>query len=160
MEYLTLDLLEKMDSDDPNVAKEAEQQWRINDKLHYNKYTLCKKKLSKRLVHILDNCHFFHDTYIQEFSFKKVIGKKRDTFDLILTMQYDGYDEPLNGQLIHRNVHQLNCNFLDLNKYVAFGDYLYGEIFLNEQKLWIHNFLFFKDSEVNILCEKIEWIDK
>ena len=44
-----------------------------------------------------------------------------------------------------------------LNEYVDFGDYLYGEIYL-EKKIWVHNFLLISDSEINIKCKRIEWL--
>ena len=148
-----------MDSDDPYIVQKAEDQWQTNCVLRYNRFQSCKKKLSKRLVHLLENCHFFHDTYIQEISLKKIIGRKQDTFDLILTMQYDGYEEPLNGRLIHREVQQLNSNMPNLMNNASFGSYLYGEIFINDQKMWVHNFILFEECELNIVCKKIEWED-
>ena len=58
MEYLTRSLLNQMDSDDPAIAQQAEEDWNKNDKISYNLFQQSKKKLSKKLVYILENCHF------------------------------------------------------------------------------------------------------
>lgn len=161
MEYLTRSLLNQMDSDDPAIAQQANEEWNKNGTTRYNLFQQSKKKLSKKLVYILENCHFFHDTYILEISLKKNVEKRKPTFDLVLRMQYDGYDIPLDGYLIHRDVRRISTSqIFDLDPDLIFGSYLYGELFLNEDKLWVHNFLFFKEDELNILCKKIEWIDK
>lgn len=160
MEYLTLDLLKQMDDDDSQIAESAEEEWARQGAIRFERFKRCKSQLSKRLRHILDHCYFFHDSFIPEITVQKHNRRGHITYDVVMTMQYDGYDEPLDGWLIHRNIQQFDCHMQGLRSERIPQDYLYGEMFLNEDKLWVHNFIFIDESEINIVCKKIEWVDR
>ena len=64
------------------------------------------------------------------------------------------------GKLIHYGVQEFRSTLNSLGSYIEFGDYLYGEILQDKNKFWTHDFLLFGDSEINIKCEKIEWLEQ
>ena len=125
--------------------QEACDQYALEMKKLYN-------KLPPKFYHMLEN-GFFHDASIDSLTFLKNRSKKRKiTYDIILSITY----KEKHSAIIHKNINNFQSD-IDLSEgYIDFGDYMYGEIIF-ENGFWIHNFIFYNYSEINIKCEKIEW---
>ncbi len=146
MRFMTLELLQ-------DETDQGPQKWEEACELSWREFQKCRKKLPDDLVSHLEN-GFFHDYFIDDIHIRRRREKdRRIVFDLELKMEHMGEK----GSLMHYNVQDIQLCMRSLNEYVDFGDYLYGEIYL-EKKIWVHNFLLISDSEINIKCKRIEWL--
>lgn len=154
MKYFTPELLSDMfDFDKTQEERDiAEQQWNNNCRLYTQEREKLKDRLPKKIYEALKS-GFFHDASIESISFLKNHTLKQKTkFDIIIKL----LQKEKNIELTYHDVSCFSTTIDFSEGYVSFGDYQYGEILEDEEK-WIHNFLFFNDSEINIKCEKITW---
>lgn len=153
MKYLSLNLIDEMFNCDlsEEERKEAEHQWEKACSDSFKELLKCEHKLPVNLRNHLHN-GFFHDAIIKDVSLIKQRKKISHKFSFDVAISMDWREKRYN--LIHSDVTFFKTNITFSNEYIEFGDYLYGEIFMEDAK-WNHNFLLFEYSEINIVCKKI-----
>lgn len=135
---------------------EYDSKWKQSCRAYEKECCTLKHRFPKTLRKIL-NDGALHDAFINGIRYERVKKSKKKTyFNIILDIEWRDKNATLN----YVDVKKFNCD-MDLNNYVPFGDYLYGEFLVNKEGLYIHNFLLFLDSEINITCKKIDfkWCD-
>lgn len=153
MEYFKKDILYKLNTGVKDAEREKlYKEWMEDCENYMNSVIKNKKKYHKQLYQAILK-GYFHDAEINNLSFVKNKDKKRRiNYDIVLSITC----EDKRSELIHRNILNFRTN-VDLSKgYIDFGDYMYGEILCNNG-IWSHDFLIFRDSEINIKCKNIEW---
>lgn len=139
--------------------EEYDKQWRSMLQAYYKEFEINANKLSKNLYKYLRNGEF-HDADIDNISLKRRLVKSRCVYDLVVELSgYTNEDEPYHGYLIHSEVVEYKSSVL-FRKDVSFYDYLYGEVLMDDDGYWTHEFLVFYDyNTFKIKCKKIEWED-
>jgi len=126
-----------------------------------------KDKLSEGVLRFF---HFYHDTDIMSIN----VIYKESGVDIAVAMRHRAYCHDQNGKntlqtrfegkLMHRDVAEYRADIIAarFNMRSSYHiTYNYGELFLDEDDLWVHNMLVHPvPNEINIKCKKIEWIDE
>lgn len=137
---------------EPQAKEKLDREWMKNVLDYELAIKNNKTKYPKQLYQAILN-GYFHDASIDCLSFEKNRNKKQNIiYNIILLLNIDGKS----GKLIHYDVTEFT-SAIDLSAgYIDFGDYMYGEILYNNG-FWSHDFLIFRESEINIKSKKIEW---
>ena len=121
-------------------------------RLYWNYFDQIKSKLPTQFVKIFQSGDF-HDSEITSIIFSKFPTKKRNVYNITLSIENDEFK----GEIVHQNVKKYTNSFVDISKYGCLCEYLYGEI-LYENELWIHNIRFAQNNELSICCKSINWV--
>lgn len=129
----------------------SEEQWKKNTNDYWERYKKVKRNISKELDNAFTS-GYLHDSEIIKIEFDYIGYQKTHVYDMFIEVK----NEEFHGVFIHKNVHSINFKYDNSGKYKSLYEYLYGEILIEKGKL-IHNISLYPESEINIVCEKIEW---
>ena len=122
--------------------------WEKQCRSYNDEFERNQEHFSKKII-ALNTTDSLHDAFLQSVTVTR--NKKADRFDLEIEFYHKYKDKTIT--IIYRDVKKLNGS-LNIEHYIAFGDYLYGE-WLYEDGLYTHNFVLIYDSEINITCKRI-----
>lgn len=139
----------------PEVYEQSRKEWERNGALYWQEYLKIRHKLPRNLTALLED-GFFHDARLQEIQFFKKKKGQTVKLDLQFTLLW----RQKRGLLTHHDVSYFQIDYSS-QKYWrdSIGDYLYGEILLDEHGVWSHDFLYTNGHEINIRCKKLSWKD-
>lgn len=142
---------------DINGSKEEQEyydnMWNKCLTAEYTNYLKCKHKFSKSLQRVLES-ERFHDAYIQKISIEERKKYKYQlALDIIIDLEWNGKK----GKLYHYGVKNFSLNLKEVNDYHCIAEYLYGEFYVDDDNMQVHNFLNAPEGEVNITCKRIDF---
>ena len=132
----------------PEERKYRYRMWKKQCRLYNEEFERHQEHFSKKII-ALNTVDSLHDAYLQ--SVAVIRNKNMHRFDLEIVFYHKYKDKTVT--IIYRDVKKF-VGSLDIEHYIAFGDYLYGE-WLYEDGLYTHNFVLIYDSEINITCKRI-----
>lgn len=128
--------------------------WKNKSKQYWDQFDKIKKKLPQKFVTLFESGQL-HDSGIESIHLDKVYLKNAVRVDINLVIKFD----QMKGELTHCDVRDFNCNIKDLYEYTNRLEYLYGEILMNKDGLFVHDFLISNGNEITIKYKSLKWKD-